>query len=299
MNFAGFTDHYGCWKSCDLIGPDRETYREVTINETNEKAVLRQTRFRVLLAGFRPLELILRRILEADSSMVIVAQSLRIDELPLLTATCAPDILIMNLEERSSAAAFEFVECHSIPAAVLIGNTHGLAAKAFECGVVDYVLRPFTEQRIAQSIERAKLSVHLGQVSWAKANSRGSGSMSLSRQPANRALERFVVHSGKRRLVLQMCQIDFLRASGNYVLIYSDKAVHRMRGNIGDVMGKLDPFCFCRIHRSTIVNRERIVEVITKSSHGPVVKLESGVEIRISRTYAREIFTMLSLRNPL
>jgi two-component system LytT family response regulator len=97
--------------------------------------------------------------------------------------------------------------------------------------------------------------------------------------------ERIVIKNGGRLLLLRTCDIDWVEAEGNYVLIHAGKDAHILRETIGNLEAQLDPVRFRRIHRSTIVNVDRIRE-LRPQAHGDVrVLLETGAQLTLSRGY--------------
>lgn len=106
-------------------------------------------------------------------------------------------------------------------------------------------------------------------------------------------LERLVVKDGSRILLVRTCDVDWIEAQGNYVLLHVGKSVHMVRETIGSLESELDPERFQRIHRSTIVNIDRIKE-LRPQAHGDYrVLLEGGAQLTLSRGYRGALGSLL------
>ena len=156
------------------------------------------------------------------------------------------------------------------------------AIKAFEAHALDYLLKPFDEERLHQAIERARKELqksdhgHLARrlLDIIAAAQTGSG-------PDNR----FVIRSGGRVIFLDVEDIDWIEAESNYVRFHAGKESYLLREGIGHVSERLDPHQFVRIHRSIIVNVQRIKELQPCNSGEYIVVLRDHQELSCSRGY--------------
>ncbi len=111
--------------------------------------------------------------------------------------------------------------------------------------------------------------------------------------PSSGFRERIVVKAGGRFLLVRTRDVDWIEAEGNYVLIHAGGETHIVRETIGHLAVQLDPARFRRIHRSTIVNVDRIKE-LRPQAHGDVrVLLDGGAQLTLSRGYRDELLTLL------
>ncbi len=168
------------------------------------------------------------------------------------------------------------------PAAVIFVTAHDrFALKAFEVHALDYLLKPFDRARFAAALERAKTQIRKEQ------------NPALDRRLLDllqsvcagglAAPQRLVVKSAGKVCFVRIQDIDWIEAAANYVRLHVGKEVHLLRESMSSLDSKLDPRRFVRIHRSTIVNIERIRE-LQPAFHGDfAVILCDGTELTMSR----------------
>ena len=161
------------------------------------------------------------------------------------------------------------------------------AIQAFEAEAVDYLLKPFDEQRFAHAVQRAK-----GKILPDMALRFGGGRRRTDAQP-HPAQERFVVKSEGRILFFTTDEIDWIEAASNYVKIYSNGKGYLVRHTMSDLERKLNPQQFLRIHRSIIVNIHKIRGVQPCNSGEFIVTLVSGKELPSSRGYRQNLSSLL------
>lgn len=111
--------------------------------------------------------------------------------------------------------------------------------------------------------------------------------------PHDDVLDRLVVKHSGRILFIKTCDVDWIEAEGNYVLIHCGKANYSLRETIGSLETQLDPARFRRIHRSTIVNVDRIKELRTQARGDYRVILDSGAQLTLSRSYRETLHRLL------
>jgi len=108
-----------------------------------------------------------------------------------------------------------------------------------------------------------------------------------------RAVRRFVIHAGQRALFVNAHDIDWIEADGNYVRLHIQRESFRLRQTLATLVTRLDPQEFVRIHKSTIVNVDRIQEVQPWYGGDHVAILRDGRQLRVSRTYARVLLRQM------
>src|SRR5262249_32608449 len=142
-----------------------------------------------------------------------------------------------------------------MPLVVFVTAHDRYALKAFDVHALDYLLKPFDRARFAQALERAKRHLQDGRRAEA-----GRKTLELldSLRPDSAPLERLVIRSDGRVLLLKVEEIDWFEAEAKYVRVHAGKASHLFRQAIGELETRLDPKRFIRIHRSTIVNLDRV-----------------------------------------
>jgi two-component system LytT family response regulator len=160
------------------------------------------------------------------------------------------------------------------------------ALKAFEVHALDYLLKPFDRDRFRAALDRAK-----GQVRREQAPALDQRLAELLRSVRERRppQERLAVKSGGRVSFVRIEDIDWIEAAGNYVRLHVGREEHLLRESMSGIEARLDPRCFVRIHRSTIVNIERIRE-LQPAFHGDyAVLLRDGKELALSRSFREKV----------
>ncbi|MCI0685355.1 MAG: LytTR family DNA-binding domain-containing protein [Gemmataceae bacterium] len=173
-----------------------------------------------------------------------------------------------------------------IPVVIFVTAHDRYALKAFEVHALDYLLKPFDKSRFAAALERGKAQVRLGQSGGMEQRLRALLQTVTERQPLP---PRLVVKSGGRVSFVRVDEVDWIEAAGNYVRLHVGKEDHLLRESLSGLEAKLDPRRFVRIHRSTIVNIDRIRQ-LQPAFHGDcVVTLRDGAELTLSRSYRDKV----------
>jgi two-component system LytT family response regulator len=164
------------------------------------------------------------------------------------------------------------------------------ALRAFDMNAVDYLLKPFTAERLRTAVDRARNEI------LANANSavRRDGPNSNGGQYNTR----MVFKSRGRILFLPVSDIRWIGAEENYVRICTKTETHLLRQTMNDIEEKLDPEMFARVHRSAIVNLQYVKEVRTESRRDFAVLLVNGQKIPMSRSYHARILQSFKAARP-
>jgi two-component system, LytTR family, response regulator len=158
-----------------------------------------------------------------------------------------------------------------LPAALVFVTAYDqYALQAFEAGALDYLLKPFDNARFERTLQRAKERVGAG---------RGRA----------RRVERVAIKNAGEVLFLRITDIDWIEAADYYVGLHVGARTHLLRRSMADVEQELDAAQFCRIHRSAIVNLERVQRLESGEDGGMDVVLNTGAKLRLSRRYKREL----------
>jgi two-component system LytT family response regulator len=161
------------------------------------------------------------------------------------------------------------------------------AVMAFEQHAADYVLKPFSAARIAQAIETARERIRTRSVSDLL---RGLPELRTKERP-----NRFAVKTRGRIFFLESDEVHWIQANGNYVMLHCEGGSHLIRGTLADIESSLSGGEFLRIHRSVIVNAKHVREVQPWHTGEYILKLRSGKELTVSRTYKQNLARIASL----
>lgn len=199
-----------------------------------------------------------------------------------------PDVALLDVQ-MPGLTGFDVVEAvgaEDLPVVIFITAHDEFAMRAFDAHAIDYLLKPVAPQRFHAAIERARAQV-------AHRHSHGPTPdlraliESLSEQRGYP--RRFAVRVGHRLLFVRVDSIDWIGAEGNYASLHTGKQSHLIRDTMTSLERRLDPRAFLRIHRSTIVNLERVKEIQTLTNRSYVVILEDGTKLESSSGYRQQI----------
>lgn len=173
-----------------------------------------------------------------------------------------------------------------MPTVVFVTAYDEYALKAFEVHALDYLLKPFGKDRFQETLKHAR--EHLDR---RRAGDLGMRLLALVHdlKPEQPRLDRLVVKSGGRVFFLRTEEIDWVEAAGNYVRLHLGEESHLFRETMNGMEGRLDSRRFVRIHRSRIVNTERIKELQPWFNGEYVVILRDGTRLTLSRGYREKL----------
>lgn len=196
----------------------------------------------------------------------------------------APDVVFLDVQmpELDGFEVLQNLDAASLPVVVFVTAFDQYAIKAFDVCALDYLLKPFDRERFEQALERAR----------AEHSRRSAGHFDRRLRDALEALHqrdqyatRLAIKSGGRVVFLRTPEIDWIEARGNYVELHAAGQSYLHRETMARMESTLDPAMFARIHRSTIVNVERIKELHPLFRGDFTVILRSGQELTLGKAY--------------
>jgi len=189
-----------------------------------------------------------------------------------------PQLLFLDVKVPG-LDGFEILErCHRGHSPLVIFTTayERYAVKAFDAHAVDYLLKPIRAQRLREAVQRARVEL-------TKEPAAHDTAQPIMSKPPN--LRRLVVKDRDRFLLLKAADVDWIQSAANYVQLHANGRCYLVRMTMNEIETQLEGLSFARIHRSTIVNVDRLTE-IRPSPHGDFqVVLENGTALRLSRAY--------------
>ena len=244
---------------------------------------------RVLIVDDEPLARdMLREMLQGDPQVVIVGESTNGREAVDAIRKTAPDLIFLDVQmpELGGFEVLEEIGNGNLPHVIFVTAYDQYAVRAFEVHALDYLLKPFDQERFETSWQRAKAQLRPSQ-------NGGVDQRILALleelKAGNKYLERLVVKSGGRIYFLETHDIDWIEAEGNYVSVHTGKKSHLLRETISSLESQLDPRKFVRIHRSSIVRIDRIQE-LQPWFHGEYrIILHTGTQLTLSRNYREKL----------
>ena len=196
------------------------------------------------------------------------------------------DLLFLDIQmpEVTGMELARTIRANGMPAVVFVTAYDQYALRAFEVHALDYLLKPFSSDRFRAALGHAR--EHLAKRRSAAANGApvpAAGQSGEAQVPGRR--NRLMVKSGGRIHFVRTADIDWCEAAGNYVRMHVGQQEHLVRDTMGHLESQLDSQQFMRIHRSTIVNVDRIQEMQSSFNGEYVVLLRSGTRLTLSRGY--------------
>jgi two-component system LytT family response regulator len=243
-----------------------------------------------LLVDDEPLALLrLRTLLRAERDVRIVGECEDGRSAVLAIRRLRPDLLFLDVQmpERDGFEVLQELAPAERPLTVFATAFDNYAVRAFDARAFDYLLKPIQRARLREAVARARAAL----AERAARDERPGPVPETVPAP-----ERLVVKTGSRSTVVRTSDIDWLQAAGNYVEIHAGPEVHLARDTLGRLERTLDPRRFVRIHRSTIVNVDRVrhLEPLFHGDHA--VFLAGGARLTLSRDHWPRLQEALGLR---
>jgi two-component system, LytTR family, response regulator len=197
-----------------------------------------------------------------------------------------PDLLLLDLHlpDAQGLQVVRAVGVGVLPALVFVTAYHEHAVAAFEHQALDYLLKPVSDERFLQMLERVRAHLALRREALPQSPQpfQAPAADGTARAPY---LRQILVRSLQKIEIVDVAQVDWLQSDGDYVRVWTGKVSRLHRATLGELEQQLDPAVFVRIHRSTIVRTSRIRE-LEPYFHGEyVVVLHDGTRLKLSRTY--------------
>ena len=202
----------------------------------------------------------------------------------------SPDLVFLDVQmpELSGFDVLSATRPESIPHVVFVTAFDEYAVRAFEVHALDYLLKPVDDERLAATLRHVR-KIMLGARDGAYARQFAEALASLTRNaavpPERVGSDRLAIPVGDRVVIIRLADVDWIQASDNYVEIHVGKKNWLLRETISALDRRLTPNGFVRIHRSTIVNAQRVTELRSLESGEFAVVLTDGQTLRMSKSY--------------
>jgi two-component system LytT family response regulator len=227
----------------------------------------------------------IRVLLGADPDIEIVGECSSGADAVTAIAAQSPELVFLDVQ-MPRMTGFEVLAAVGDErrfSVVFVTAYDAYALAAFDVQALDYVLKPFDDQRFERAVERAKSRVR---------------DTRADRTDATDRIERIAIREGARTVLVALPDIDWIEASDYYVQLHVGERTYLHREPMRDLEARLDPRRFVRIHRSAIVAIDRVAE-LRPSSHGDhCVRLRDGTELRLSRTRRARLRALLATQAP-
>jgi two-component system LytT family response regulator len=246
-------------------------------------------KIKVLVADDEPLARErLTGLLSQEPDIEVVGQARDGEEAVTAIHDDSPDLVFLDVQmpQMNGFDVIEAVGTDKMPLVIFVTAYDQHALKAFQVRALDYLLKPFDRERFTDALQRARKQLERDET-----GDLGRRLLALVKdlrrdQPRS---DRLVVKSGGRLFFLRADEIDWVEAAGNYVRLHVGPASHLLRETMNAIEGRLDPEKFFRIHRSRIVNMERIQELQPWLNGEYAVLLRTGTRLTLSRGYREKL----------
>jgi two-component system LytT family response regulator len=235
----------------------------------------------------------LRLLLDRQSGVESVAEARNGREAIALIRERSPDLVLLDVQmpRMDGFAVVHAVGPERMPAVIFVTAHDQYAIRAFEIAALDYLLKPVTEDRFALAFERA--SSRIRRQPHDETARQVDAMLDAIASPPRR-LTRFAVRSGERTIFVPVEEVDRIEAFQNYVRLHIGETTHLLHVPMNTIEGVLDAERFLRIHRSHIVNVQRISQLWSLAHGQYVIELRTGQRLQSGRTYGDRIRRVLS-----
>ncbi|MDE2463955.1 MAG: response regulator transcription factor [Alphaproteobacteria bacterium] len=218
-----------------------------------------------------------RLYLKDETDIVIVGEAEDGESALALLQREKPDLAFLDigLSDLDGIALLAALPVDVRPCAIYLTAHDDRAVDAFDVAAIDYLLKPFSRDRFAQALDRARRTLQTA-----------SGTPERAR---------LVVKDGTRIDLVPIAQIDYIDAAGHYLCLHVGTKVHLLRMSLTDLQSQLDPSRFVRVHRSAIVQIDRILALRSLRNGDGELMLKGGAKLGLSRTYADNLRARLGL----
>jgi two-component system, LytTR family, response regulator len=238
----------------------------------------------------------LRLLIARDADFMVAGECSGVDA-PAIIRREKPDVVFLDIQmpELDGFGVIESVGIDAAPAIVFVTAYDAYALKAFDVHALDYLLKPFDDARFTQTLQRIKAQLR-------DPSSRSTTDKLVAlleeRERSSRFARRFLVRVREKVVVVKTDDIDWIEAADYYASIHAGGHSYLLRETMGDLEKRLDPERFFRVHRSAIVNMDRVREVHPLFRGDCALILSDGTRVKLSRTMRPEFERLFAAPPP-
>jgi two-component system LytT family response regulator len=228
---------------------------------------------------------VLREYLASSPDIEIVAECANGFDAVKAISELGPDLVFLDVQ-MPKLSGFEVLELIGREVAVIFVTAYdSYAMQAFDAHAVDYLLKPFGKERFEIALQRARQRIGSAGQTPARPE---PAVLSAAARPPQEFAERVVVKDGAKVTIIPVDKLDYVEAQDDYVELHSQKRSYLKQQTISSLEAMLDPKRFVRIHRSSIVNLERLARIEPYTKDSRLAILNDGTQLPVSRSgYAR------------
>ncbi|HYI08982.1 MAG TPA: LytTR family DNA-binding domain-containing protein [Thermoanaerobaculia bacterium] len=214
-----------------------------------------------------------------------------------------PDLVFLDVQ-MPGRTGLEVIEAigEEMPATIFTTAFDRFALKAFDLAAVDYLVKPFDDDRFVQALRRARKSIELQEVGQMTqqlltllTTQRSAQPPQAAMEPKPEYIERISVETRGQVRVVPVSKVDYITASGPYAELHVGERTFAIREKMATLEERLDPDVFFRVHRSVIVRLDRIDTLLHAAGGDYAVRLKDGTELSVSRSRREELEAKLGV----
>jgi two-component system, LytTR family, response regulator len=206
----------------------------------------------------------------------------------------SPDLVFLDVQmpELDGFGVVEAVGVEKMPAVIFVTAYDRYALRAFEVHALDYLLKPFDGERFARAVQRARTQIERDSLGELSGRLR-SLLADLESRPDQKPPHRLVIKSAGRISFVDVAEIDWVEAADNYVRLHAGRESHLLRETMNSLEKRLDPGQFLRVHRSRIVNIQKVKELRPLFRGEYDITLQDGTRLETGRGYRDRVQKLL------
>jgi two-component system LytT family response regulator len=235
----------------------------------------------------------IRQLLEREPDVMVVGEARDGREALRALRTLEPSLVFLDVQ-MPELDGFGVLRVHGVermPPIIFVTAFDEFAVRAFDAHAIDYLVKPLRESRFAEAVERVRERVRTAKA--VDLSRRLTALLATADRPAvgesPRLHARIIVPTASGDLVLDAAEIDWIEADDYYAAIYARGRRHLIRESLSSFEGRLDPVGFVRVHRSAIVNLDRVREVRVEPSGESQLVLRDGTRVPVSRRRREQV----------
>ena len=235
----------------------------------------------------------IRAQLENEKDFEVISECRNGQEAVNVIETASPDLVFLDVQmpELDGFGVVDAVRPDRMPAVIFVTAFDRYALRAFEVHALDYLLKPFDDVRFSAALQRVRQHIERNDIGDLGRRLQG---LLDDLQPRPRYADRLVIKSAGRISFLSVAKIDWIEAADNYVRLHAGSESHLLRETMNNLETKLDPHQFLRIHRSRMVNIQRIKEMRPLFRGEYDLLLKDGTRLETGRGYRHRIQKLIT-----
>jgi two-component system LytT family response regulator len=242
--------------------------------------------FKTAIVDDEPLALDLLRILLVEHKDIeVIAQCRNGTEAVSVVQSKPVDLLFLDVQmpELGGFDVVEQIGLHKLPPTIFVTAYHEHAVRAFDVHAVDYLTKPVAAERLRTALERVRRKIAAETALLTQEQLTAVLNGLRTGQDSKSYASRFLVRDGEKEILLSVEKIDWVEAAEYYCCLHTGGHSYMLRETISDLSERMDPRRFVRIHRSAVVNLDRIAEIYREGAAQGSIRLTGGQMLRMSR----------------